>query len=346
MYLPDTNETFFDNVLSIPEKHVNDYKIRHKASKAGKEFNTASPRTAIFGNHEAGTIQLTSDAIFHELSYDGGVWMTDYPIEQAQHDALLKDAHGRVLVGGLGLGYAVRLLSHNPNVNEIVVVEKSHEVIDMVWPYTINNRVRASSVPLNRKMLRDKKNTVKVQIIQADLMDFVKNPKSFTAKSSGFASEWDDVWFDVAFHDIWQHDGEGTFHEFVVPLLRHASEFAERVINWNEDVMRGQLFMGLLSRANFALMSDPDRAESDTAKAFALKLKETSIASWRNTTGRCHSFGAFRGTGFAALIVIRLSQIRREGRAFLIYRMRSTRRRRSMRHGMAIHAEPKTWTNY
>jgi hypothetical protein len=263
MYLPDTDETFFENVLSIPEQHVNDYKITHKVSKAGKEFQTASPRTAIFGNHEMNTIQLTNDAVFHRLSYNGGTLMTDYPIEQAQHDTLLRDAHGRVLVGGLGLGYAVKLLSHNPNVDEIIIVEKSPEVIQMVWPHTY---------------LSGDGSTIKTQIIQADLMDFVKNPEEFMSPYP------DDIWFDLAFYDIWSHDGEGTFHEVVVPLLKHSASFVESVINWNEDVMRGQLFMGLLSRMNFALMSDPDRAKGELEEVFAHQMKDANVANWKQLT--------------------------------------------------------------
>jgi len=44
---------------------------------------------------------------WHKLVGPTGVWMTDLPCEQAQHDGLLKNVRdGHVLIGGLGLGLA------------------------------------------------------------------------------------------------------------------------------------------------------------------------------------------------------------------------------------------------
>jgi hypothetical protein len=42
----------------------------------------------------------------------------------------LDDAHGRVLIGGLGFGLSPLLIAMNPNVSEVVVVELYQDVID------------------------------------------------------------------------------------------------------------------------------------------------------------------------------------------------------------------------
>ena len=259
MYYADTDSTFYTNVLNIPEQQVNDYRIIHQTHKAGTVLSTSNMRTMIMGGQQREEVTLEEDTIFHQLEYDGGTWMTDLPIEQAQHDRELRGAHGRVLVGGLGLGYAVTLLSQISSVDEIVVVEKSPEVIEMVWPHT--------------KTFGDG-NIVKASVIQADLMEVVKSPSTFLPNRGD--------WFDVAFYDIWQHDGEGTFHDVVVPLLKHSASFVGHVVNWNEDVMRGQLYMGLLSRTHFALIGSPNGNELE--QAFAEKVKKSGVPDWKQLT--------------------------------------------------------------
>lgn len=65
--------------------------------------------------------------------------------------------------------------------------------------------------------------------------------------------------FDYAFYDIWSSDGEGTFHSTVCPLYKLSKGKVKHApVNWNEDVMRGQLLMGLSNRLAFM---QPDAVE-------------------------------------------------------------------------------------
>ena len=74
---------------------------------------------------------------WHTLSEgDDGVWMTDLPIEQFQADNMLYEkVYGTVLIGGLGLGYAAQLIASQPQVNRIIVIDKSQDVVDLVWKH-------------------------------------------------------------------------------------------------------------------------------------------------------------------------------------------------------------------
>lgn len=59
-------------------------------------------------------------------------WMTDYESDRKEHEFLLKDFHGNIAIGGLGLGL---FFYYIPRYTKIDVFEKSKDVIDLVWKY-------------------------------------------------------------------------------------------------------------------------------------------------------------------------------------------------------------------
>lgn len=208
----------YDGVLNIPEGKSGDFEIVHQVLPAGSKLQTVTFRTAMHAGHRAKSIVYDYPTRWHKLTENGGVWMSDLPIEQFQHDEVFKGKpspgfRGRVLVGGLGLGYAITALSARRFVTEIVVVEQSQDVANLVYEHT---------------------RTPKTTLVVADLHEYLKR---------------DDIGkFDYGFYDIWQADGEATFHLTVMPLRAASKGKVRRVENWNEDVMRGQLFHGLHSR--------------------------------------------------------------------------------------------------
>lgn len=204
----------FYPALSIPEGQRGEYAIKHLDYPAGHTFSLANGRTAIMGGHRGAPVSFNYSTRWHQLSGPTGVWMTDLPIEQVQHDRELAPIRGgRVLVGGLGLGYAATILAQRLRVKEVVVVEISQEVIDLV----------ADHMP------------PKIKIVQADLFEYLKTPTAGT--------------FDWAFYDIWQSDGESTFFQTVLPLCRLSHErVRHEPICWNESVMRGQLYFSIQGR--------------------------------------------------------------------------------------------------
>lgn len=227
----------YAGILDIPARKLKGVEVRHILKPAGTTLTSGTMRTAMFGQASE-KLTFEEATVWHELSEKGhGVWMTDYPIEQRQTDELIARSHGRVLVGGLGLGYAVVALAARAKVKEIVVIESNPAIIKLVWDATV---ARIRTLYPARK--------VKLSVIEADLFDYLKERQAAKKGKPEFA--W-------GLFDIWQGDGESTFHEVVVPLRALAHGVVASLVCWNEDVMRGQLYLGLESR--FMMVSRPDQ---------------------------------------------------------------------------------------
>jgi len=227
--------SFYDKALKIPVDSSGKFSIKHLVEKSGTKFSTTTMRTMILGGHHKKEISFCYPTTWHILAEkNDGIWMTDLPIEQFQADTMLNEnVYGTVLIGGLGLGYAAQFIASQPQVDRIIVIEKSQDVVDLVW-----------------KHLRFPKR-VETHIEVADLFDYLKLSKIAIKKSSGNGEV-----FDCGFYDIWRSDGESTFHHTVVPLRKLSST----VINgplycWNEDIMRSQLLMSL--HTHMAMLSNP-----------------------------------------------------------------------------------------
>jgi hypothetical protein len=204
----------YAGLLNLPASTCDGFAVRHIHLAAGSTLTTATVRTVIFtGRRGRDLVVPAGGARFHELREGDSRWMTDLPIEQAQHVDCLARFHGTVLVGGLGLGVAVSLLARRRAVTRIVVVEIAQPVIDLVWPH------------LGRAVHQ------KAEIVCADLHAYLAAAPRV---------------FDCAFYDIWVGDNVGTLLKTVLPL-RRASPQIPRVTCWNEDVMRGQLRLQLVS---------------------------------------------------------------------------------------------------
>ena len=112
--------------IDIPEGKSGYLKIRHINKPAGIVLPTSNSRTALMGGQKVEHIKFDEETRWHELSEeDRGVWMTDYPIEQAQCDEQSKGMWGNVLIGGLGLGYAAQHIAKDDQVDSITVVEST-----------------------------------------------------------------------------------------------------------------------------------------------------------------------------------------------------------------------------
>ena len=219
------------NQVEIPRGESGSYAVEHFTHPAGKAMLTANPRHALMsgGTQKMKEIVYDRPTTWHRLVYEKGVWMTDVPSEQEQHRTSLEKFEGHVLVGGLGLGLAANWLAKKKHVKSVTVVEISKDVIKLVEPYI-------------------KDQTKKVSVVRQDLFSFLKGYKGMP--------------FDWAFYDIWQSDGEGTFFDMVTPLRKlsagHVSD--TRVVCWNEDVMRGQIFFSLQQRFHTS-QNDPEMLE-------------------------------------------------------------------------------------
>lgn len=109
--------------------------------------------------------------------YNGGeTVMADNPHELRLHLAAAVAARGRVLVTGLGLACVLRMIQANPRVQHITVVERSTDVIKLVWPHTSHDRC---------------------ELVEAEAGDYITRTRQ----------RWDCAW-----HDVWTDTDEGEPH--------------------------------------------------------------------------------------------------------------------------------------
>lgn len=95
-------------------------------------------------------------------------WMTN---DRQDQQLAIDNCEGKILIGGLGLGVVVEALNEKDNITKMVVVEKSPEVIKLVWKYLKVNKAR---------------------IIQADIFDYLKTTNE----------RFDCVYLDVHRHPL------------------------------------------------------------------------------------------------------------------------------------------------
>jgi len=198
----------------IPEGKCGDYEITHEPYKAGDEFSLIDARTAIMTGRPQKKGRMLSDGHFHCLSNKDGVWMKDEPREIEQAQNFIDVATGRVLIGGLGLGYVAHRIAKKTEVSGIVIVEIAREVFELVWRH----------LGINDKAL----------FHCGDIYGFLRDT---------------DLRFDYAYYDIWRSDGERTIFEHILPLRKASTGIIpnEHIYCWNEDVMYGQVITGLAS---------------------------------------------------------------------------------------------------
>lgn len=243
--LPDPAS--YVNFLNIPEGESGSHRIKAKIVPPGTVMDDVTQRAKIVGGQRGQKFRFDEPTRWHQLLYSGGVWMTDLPIEQRQMREASLGLVGRVLVGGLGLGLLPTILGPDPMVEEIVIVEKSPDVIKLVAKHVLRDW------PACRK---------KLTFVKDDLFKYLLHLERHTAT------------FDSAFFDIWQSDGQSEFFHTIVPLLKlaHASgRIRTRPLCWNEDVMRGQLQLTLLSRLHFQMYPEltKDLPKPPTVKQMA-----------------------------------------------------------------------------
>lgn len=114
------------------------------------------------------------DGKYVRLSIGGELMMSDTDMEKRSNRDFVRNAHGRVLVAGLGIGLIIHNLiasMDNGEVSEVVVIEKSQDLIDLTDTFY--------------------KKLPKVKIIQGDIFEW--RP----AKGEKFNTIYFDIWPDI-----------------------------------------------------------------------------------------------------------------------------------------------------
>ena len=231
----------------LPEKKVGKFSIKHRWYKKEEILDVINMRMAILTGVRPTKIKLDKDWMALNLFKDKqGLLMSTHPVETFTHLYPIYESWGKVLVGGLGLGYVVNEMAKNSSVDSIVVIEKEKNIIKLVEDGLMN-----SIEEINDDMFNDRDDEVEVTIIHDDLFDFVKKTK---------------MRFDFMYFDIWSGTGEMDFHQYVLPLrmlskrlLTHGDSINVRknnMICWMEEIMRGQLGMKLITAKMMNELSD------------------------------------------------------------------------------------------
>lgn len=193
--------------IDLPERTHRKFSIRHRYTKLGERIPIIGARQALLRDQKT-TVVIPKEPIkIHELVEDGhGVWMTDQPEELNQIEEMLCTVRpvGRVLVGGLGLGIVAKRLTQIQWIDEVVVIERSRDVINLCK----SAGYKTICSDITKYLLRCKKP------------------------------------FDCYLLDTWAGTGEVTWWNTVLPLRRLIRNLwgPKPIIHcWAEDIMWGQI---------------------------------------------------------------------------------------------------------
>lgn len=140
------------------------------------------------------------------LLEDGFWWMGLCGDDLISQQFAIDRARGRVLIGGLGLGYVIEQIAAKDIVSKVIVVEISSEVIELVWKHL------------------DTKG--KAEVVCDNLFDYLKE-----------TSEQ----FDLIYLDVHRDTSRQQYIDVVVPLRQLAEKHALtpwHVCIWEEEKMR------------------------------------------------------------------------------------------------------------
>jgi hypothetical protein len=88
----------------------------------------------LWQGHKRGKVIWSGKVVIPVLFFKDGtpynVWMSCTPAEMLSQRQGIRRATGKVLIGGLGMGWFLRKVAEKKSVKEIIVVEKSQELLD------------------------------------------------------------------------------------------------------------------------------------------------------------------------------------------------------------------------
>ena len=170
--------------------------------------------TEILKDGKAGDFELThfeigkNDlyAIFHgipcgkfiKLTHRGEVVMSDTAMEKRTNRDFVVKAHGNVLIGGLGIGLILLAIQDKEDIEQITVIEKNKEVIELV----------GNQLPLNSK----------VNIVNDDVFEYKPLFK-----------------YNTIYMDIWNYINENIYNDQMKPLI---SRYRRYLVPKSEDENR------------------------------------------------------------------------------------------------------------
>lgn len=207
---PKTLDENFKNLLQNPsvphlrEGQVGEYEVKIDIIPAMKEMTVVSTRNWLLMGYKQLKVTFRNPRPLYKLLKKGGLMMSDSPQEMFLQYEAYKDATGKVLVGGLGLGMYASMIADKSNVTEVIIVEIDKDVIKLCKP----------------------KNK-KIRIINDDVKKFLKET---------------DEKFDYIYIDIHYSTGAMEYISTILPMRKTLSKrFPETPSSfWGESEMESQ----------------------------------------------------------------------------------------------------------
>lgn len=163
---------FVDMHTLIPEGEVGT--ARTSYIQLSKEDVFIDNLHNIFNGFSQGVVEPGK---YTRLHVNGTLYMSDTPMERQSNSWFVSRANGRVLIAGLGIGLVLPPILAKENVSEVVIVERSQDVIDLISPHF---------------------DSPKLKIIQADVFEWKP------AKGEKFDTIYFDIWPDVCTDNLEQ----------------------------------------------------------------------------------------------------------------------------------------------
>lgn len=135
---------------------------------------------------------------FVRLMHRGEVVMSNTDMEKRTNSSFVINAHGNVLIGGLGIGLILLAIQDKEEVKQITVVEKYKEVIELV----------GNQLPLNSK----------VHIVHDDVFGYKPLFK-----------------YNIIYMDIWNYINSDVYNNEMKPLI---SRYRRYLVPKSEDENR------------------------------------------------------------------------------------------------------------
>lgn len=187
---------FVPMVDVIAEGRVGEAEVQHFEVDAA-----ASRFTALRGGRE-----FVPPGRYVRLKVGGQLYMSDTSYEQRSNYEVVRRAHGRVLIAGLGIGMILLPILRKKEVSAVVVVEKSNDVVALIEP-----------------QVRHKK----LSVVTADIFEWKP------AKGEKFNVIYFDIWADQSTDDLAEM---ATLHQRFKYHLDRSDDY-RWMQSWNREVL-------------------------------------------------------------------------------------------------------------
>lgn len=208
MFAADPNTTYESHLHKcipsmcsvIPEGRSGDFYIKHfdvtpeMAFMFNLEHVARSAYSGVNMECEAGPCcSLMFDSDDAELFPAGfGTMMSDAQMERRSNRRVLREAHGDVLIAGLGLGLILTVIPFKDSVRSVTVIEQSQDVVNLVWP-----SLHASAMESLWGGAFDK-----VNICMGDCYDWKPPRRTKTSASKKYDCIYLDIWPDISHENL------------------------------------------------------------------------------------------------------------------------------------------------